>query len=90
MVQIDDTLFHLTSNQHAVPAINLITTSIAADANLQMMDPFTAADAHTEEVKTCKIVPIPHFITDLWLTEPDGIIACYFWDTIYPVIEGTG
>lgn len=52
-----------------------------------MMGPFAAADAHTEVVKTHKIVPIPHFIAGMWLPEPDGITAHYFWEIIYPVSE---
>jgi hypothetical protein len=50
------------------------------------MSPYTVADIHTEVIKTCKIVPIPHFIASLLLTQPDGITALYFWETIYHVI----
>jgi hypothetical protein len=31
-----------------------------------------------------------HFIAGLWLTESDGITSHYFWETFYPVVEGTG
>ena len=89
-VEIDQAVFNLINNQHAVPTINDITAAIAADPDLQMMGPYTAADAHTEAVKTRRIVPVPHFIGGLFLVHPDGISARQFWEDIYPVIEGAG
>lgn len=89
-VEIDQAVFNLLPNQQAVPSINDITTAIAADPNLQMLGPYTATDAHTEVVKTRRIIPVPHFIGGLFLTEPDGISARHFWERIYPAIEGAG
>jgi hypothetical protein len=89
-VEIDQEVFNLLTNQHAVPTINDIITAIAADPNLQMMGPYTPADDHTEAVKTCRVVPVPHFIGGLFLVHPDGISARQFWEQVYPVIEGAG
>lgn len=89
-VEIDQDVFNLLTNQHAVPTINDIITAIAADPNLRMMGPYTPADAHTEAVKTRRVVPVPHFIGGLFLAHPDGISARQFWEQVYPVIEGAG
>ena len=55
-----------------------------------MMGPYTAQDAHTEAVKTRKVIAIPHFIGGLFLSQPEGVTARFFWESIYPVIEGAG
>lgn len=89
-VELDTSLFSLFNNQVAVPTVNFITTAIANDPDLQMLGPYNTADAHTEPVKTRKIVPVPHAIAGLWLPFPDGITARYFWETIYPAIVGAG
>jgi hypothetical protein len=89
-VELDLGIFNLLNNQQAVPTVNAITTAIAADPTLQMMGPYTAQDAHTEAVKTRKVIAIPHFIGGLFLSQPEGVTARFFWESIYPVIEGAG
>ena len=89
-VELDAGVFNLLNNQQAAPTVNAITTAIAADPTLQMMGPYSAQDAHTEAVKTRKVIAIPHFIGGLFLSQPDGVTARFFWESIYPVIEGAG
>ena len=89
-VEIDTSVFNLFNNQLAVPTVNHITSSIASDPNLEMLGPYTANDAHTEPVKTRRIVPIPHFLAGLWMPFSEGITAKYFWETVYPAIQAAG
>lgn len=89
-VELDSEVFNLVNNQQAAPAVNAITTSIAADPTLQMIRPYTAQDAHTEAVKTRKVIAIPHFIGGLFLIQPERVTERFFWESIYPVIEGAG
>ena len=89
-VELDLGIFNLLTNQQAAPTVNAITTAIAADPALQMMGPYTTQDAHTEVIKTRKVIAIPHFIGGLFLSQPDGVNARFFWESIYPVIEGAG
>ena len=89
-VVLPDALFHLINNSHTVPTIATIVSAVAGDQALETMGPYATGDANTEPVKTRRIVPVPHVLGGLWLSEPDGLTPRKFWEVVYPRIVTLG
>ena len=56
-VEIPNNMFNLVANQHLIPAVAHITTTIVQNDTLDYFGPYAANDANTELVQWRKIIP---------------------------------
>ena len=65
-VEIPNNLFNLVANQHLVPTVAHITTTIAQDDTLDYFGPYTANDTNTKLVRLRKTIPLPFKYTSIF------------------------
>lgn len=90
-VEIPSDVFDLLRNTVLVHDVPTIKAYLAANAAEMWMDPPTAGDAGTLQIKTRKIVPLPHNVVGLFLARGmPGVTPRFYFDTILPVLENEG
>jgi hypothetical protein len=89
VVEIPNQWFNLIPNTTVATWAN-IQGLLGGDVNLQLLGPFNAGDADTQEVRTRSVVAIPNKYVGLFLSQPEGVTPRYYFETILPVIEADG
>ncbi len=80
MIQWLDNYFHQVNNQIRVPTAAAIDTTLAGDANLQIIGPYNQNDADTELIRVRRTVYVPPAYVSIFLASP--LTPRQAWDRV--------
>ncbi len=80
LVEWQDNYFHQVQNQIRVPTAAAIDTTLAGDANLQVLGPYNDQDADTELIRVRRTCYVPPAYVSLFLANP--LTPRQAWDRV--------
>ena len=69
VVEVDKTVFNISTTVVHIPTTAAILAAITMDPNIAEMGPYVAGDVDVETVKVQKICPTPHTLGGLFLLD---------------------